>query len=102
MTMTEERQLPRTNVELAVEWQLSHEVEYTRQAIVKRARSLADRLTRLADGLEADADFGFNTLGELQGNGVELDTWCAKLGFTRETLKVFRQAMAADAKEVEG
>ena len=63
-----------------------------RQALIERARWLADRLTRLADGLEGDVDFGFNTIGELQGNGVELDTWCAKLGFARETLKLVRQA----------
>lgn len=31
---------------------------------------------------------------ELQGNGVELDTWCAKLGFARDTLKLLRQAQA--------
>jgi hypothetical protein len=76
----------------AVEWKLELEVENTREKLVHRARSLAERLTRLADGLEADPDFSFNTIGELQGNGVELDTWCVKLGFARETLKMFRQA----------
>ena len=73
---------------------LELDVENTREALVRRARMLAERLTRLADGLEADPDFGFNTIGELQGNGVELDTWCAKLGFARETLKLVRQANA--------
>jgi hypothetical protein len=34
-------------------------------------------------------------LGELQGNGVELDTWCARLGLARHTLKLFNQAKAA-------
>jgi hypothetical protein len=38
-------------------------------------------------------------VGELQGNGVELDTWCTKLGFARDTLKNLRQAMEADATE---
>jgi hypothetical protein len=41
-------------------------VDYTREAIIKRARYLAERLTRLADGLEQDPDYSFNTLGELQ------------------------------------
>ena len=76
-----------------VEWKLESDVEDTRKAIVRRARYLAEKLQRLADGLEADPDYSFNTIGELQGNGVELDTWCAKLGFARDTLKLFRQAM---------
>ena len=76
-----------------VEWKLQSDVENTRQAIVKRARSLAERLNRVADGLEADIDYNFNTIGELQGNGVELDAWCTKLGFARDTLKMLRQAL---------
>jgi hypothetical protein len=84
----------------AVEWKLELEVENTREKLVHRARSLAERLARLADDLEADPDASFNTLGVLQGNGVELDGWCVKLGFARETLKMFRQAMAD--KEAEG
>jgi hypothetical protein len=96
--MAEEKRIPRTNLELAVEWQIAREVEYTREALIKRARSLAERLTRLADGLEADPDFSFNTIGELQGNGVELDTWCAKLGYARQTLNLLRQAMAEEEK----
>jgi hypothetical protein len=79
-----------------VEWKLEADVEHTRQAIIHRARSLAERLTRVADGLEADPDYNFNTIGELQGNGVELDTWCAKLGFGRDMLKLLRRAMAAE------
>jgi hypothetical protein len=81
----------------ATEWKLEQDVENTRAALIKRARSLADRLTRLADGLEADPECSFNTLGELQGNGVELDAWCVKLGFARETLKMLRQALADQA-----
>jgi hypothetical protein len=82
----------------AVEWKLELEVEHTREKLVHRARSLAERLTRLAEGLEADPDFSFNTIGELQGNGVELDGWCVKLGFARDTLKMFRQAEAEEAE----
>jgi hypothetical protein len=37
-----------------------------------------------------------DTIGELQGNGVELDTWCAKLGLARDTLKLVRQAAAEE------
>jgi hypothetical protein len=85
-------------VRLVVRWRLEAEAESTRQQIVRRARSLADRLTRLADGLEQDAEYGFNTLGELQGNGVELDAWCMKLGFARQTLKEFRQALEEEDK----
>ena len=96
--MTNKKAVPTTNLELAVEWSLAHDVEYTRGAIIKRARWLAEKLTRLADGLETDPEFTFNTIGELQGNGVELDAWCMKLGFARETLKTLRQAMDADAK----
>jgi hypothetical protein len=92
--MAEDRRIPQTRIELAVEWQIAREVEHTREAIIKRARSLAERLTRLADGLEADADYSFNTIGELQGNGVELDAWCTKLGYARQTLKLLREAMA--------
>ena len=77
-----------------VEWKLESDVEATRKSIIKRARSLAEDLTRVADGLEADENHSFNTLGILQGNGVELDAWCVKLGFARDTLKLFKQAMA--------
>jgi hypothetical protein len=83
-------------LKVAVEWQIRHAVDYTREAVIKRARYLAERLTRLADGLEEDPEYSFNTIGELQGNGVELDTWCAKLGFARETLKLLRQALAEE------
>ena len=76
-----------------VEWKLQLEVEDLRQRIARRARSLADDLERLAEGLEASEDFTFNTIGELQGNGVELDTWCAKLGLARDLLKA-RQSRA--------
>jgi hypothetical protein len=78
---------------------LEMDVEDTRQAIVRRARSLAERLTRLADGLEGDVEFTFNTIGELQGNGVELDTWCAKLGYARSMLKMVREAAAEAAEQ---
>ena len=87
-----ETRVPQTRMEYLIDWKLATDVEHTRQAIIRRARSLAERLTRVADGLEADPDYSFNTLGELQGNGVELDTWCAKLGQGRELLKLFRQA----------
>ena len=60
---------------------------------------LAERLPRLANGLEADPDFSISTVGELQGNGVELDTWCAKLGYARETLKLVCQAVIEDEAE---
>ena len=53
-TMTNNDNRPRTNLEIAVEWSLAHDVEYTRGAIIKRARWLAEKLTRLADGLETD------------------------------------------------
>jgi len=86
-------------MENVVEWKLQSDIDYTRNAIINRARSLAERLTRLADGLEANPDRSFNTIGELQGSGVELDTWCAKLGFARDTLKMFRQALAEEAAE---
>jgi hypothetical protein len=76
------------------ERQLQYDVENTRKELIDLARSLAERLMRVADGLEADPEFIFNTLGELQGNGVELDTLCVKLGFARNTLKVLRQARA--------
>jgi len=81
-----------------VEWKLQSDVDQTRDAIIRRARMLAERLTRLANGLEADPDFTYNTIGELQGNGVELDTWCTKLGFARETLKLVKQAAEEEAK----
>jgi hypothetical protein len=92
MQVTEERQAPRTEIDYLIDWQLPVDVEHTREAIIMRARSLAEQLTRLADGLEADLDYNFNTLGELQGNGVELDAWCAKLGQGRKLLKLFREA----------
>ena len=81
-----------------VNWKLQADIDNTRKAIIQRSRSLAERLTRLADGLEQDPDYTFNTIGELQGNGVELDTWCTKLGFARETLKLVKQAAEEEAK----
>jgi hypothetical protein len=99
--MTNEQTAPTTNLEAAIEWSLAHEVVYTRERVIKRARWLAEKLTRLADGLESDPAHIFNGIGELQGNGVELDTWCTKLDFARDTLKTLRQAMAADAAKKE-
>jgi hypothetical protein len=78
-----------------VEYKLQFEVDETRASIIKRALWLAERLSKLADGLDGDPNYVFNTVGELQGNGVELDTWCARLGLARDTLKVFKQAKAA-------
>ena len=86
-------------MEALVIWKLESDVEHTRQQIVSRARWLAERLTRLADGLEGDLNYSFNTIGELQGNGVELDTWCTKLGYARETLKLVKQALAREEEE---
>ena len=94
--MTEQKLSRAPRLRDVVEWKLQSDIDHTRKAIINRARSLAERLTRLADGLEQDPDHGFNTIGELQGNGVELDTWCAKLGFARETLKLVRQAAAEE------
>ena len=89
---------PEGRMRAVVDWKLEHEVDHTRRAIIQRARSLAERLNRLADGLEADPEYSFNTIGELQGNGVELDGWCMKLGFAQDALKMFRQAMALEEK----
>ena len=94
--VTENRKPTESSVRMMVEWRLKHEVDYTREAIIKRARSLADRLTQLANRLEDNPDYTFNTMGELQGNGVELDGWCMKLGFARETLRDFRLALEED------
>ena len=96
--MTEQSLSQAPRLKDVVEWKLQSNVDHTRKAIISRARSLAERLTRLADGLENDPEYSFNTIGELQGNGVELDTWCAKLGFARETLKLVRQAAAEEEK----
>jgi hypothetical protein len=97
--MTNEKTAPTTHLEVAIEWSLARRVDDTRESIIKRARSLAERLTRMADGLEQDPDYTVNSLGELQGNGVELDAMCMKLSFARETLRHLRQATAADAKK---
>src|SRR3712207_228522 len=83
----------RRRMRAVVHWKLETEVEDTRRQIIRRARYLAENLTRLAEGLQADPDSSFNTIGELQGNGLELDTWCAKLGFAREAMRMFHQAM---------
>ena len=92
-------QTGRSQLKDLVVWKLEMDVDNTRKALIQRARMLAERLTRLANGLEADPDFSINTVGELQGNGVELDTWCAKLGYARETLKLVRQAVIEDEAE---
>jgi hypothetical protein len=96
-TVTETRQ--QEALRYMVERKLEGDIEYTRKAIISRARSLAEDLTRLADRLEQDPDAGFNTIGVLQGSGVELDTWCAKLGYQRDALKAYRQAMAYGEEE---
>jgi hypothetical protein len=98
-TMVEFNSKPVDSMLTALGWKLEQDVENTRGALIKRARTLAERLNRLADGLEADPEFSFNTIGELQGNGVELDTWCTKLGFARDTLQMFRKALAKEAGE---
>ncbi len=50
--MTENRITRQQQMKDLVEWKLKSDVEYTRKAIIERARWLAVRLTRLADGLE--------------------------------------------------
>lgn len=97
MTVTDTKQ--QEALRYMVGMKLESDIEYTRTAIIRRARSLAEDLTRLADRLEADPDAGFNTIGVLQGNGVELDTWCAKLGYQREALKAYTSAMSYGEKE---
>lgn len=47
-----------SSIQLMVDWRLRSDVEHTRKAIIHRARSLAERLNRMADGLEADVNFG--------------------------------------------
>jgi hypothetical protein len=94
--MMETRSRRDQRLEYLERWKLAGEVDHLRERIIKRSRSLADDLTRLASGLEADPEYSFNTLGELQGNGVELDTWCARLGFAREVLRELRAALAEE------
>jgi len=63
------------------------DVTLRREALIERARHMADKLTRMADRIESDEGIsGYNSLGELQGSGVEIDRLCGVLDAEEKAL----------------
>ena len=74
--------------------------------LVAAARALADRLTRLAAGIEHDGGktYIINSLGEVQGQGGNIDRLCALVCAGRDRAKsldrMVRQGAVIDGKAV--
>lgn len=64
----------------------AREVEYARDRLVLAMRGLAERMTRCANNLVQDPGFIVNSLGEVQGQGGEVDRMCALFAAKKEEL----------------
>lgn len=67
------------------------EVRSTKKQLVDKMRDLADDLTRAADRLERNGTF--NSLGEVQGSGREVDRLCAVLREKENAFKTVKNAL---------
>ncbi|MFN0149939.1 MAG: hypothetical protein ACKVU1_04395 [bacterium] len=71
--------------------------------LVEHASGLAERLTAMAARVEAEPllHFGQNTLGEVQGKGLDVDRCCAEIGMLREVIAGINSARNAAARTPE-
>lgn len=68
----------------------SYRAESTREELVSKARRLADDLNTFAGRLEANHDYVLNSLGEVQGKGMDIDRLCAILTEQRSLLQTLK------------
>jgi hypothetical protein len=67
-----------------------------RAGLTDKARSLAERMTRLAARLQAEGtSASVNELGEVQGLGADVDRLCALLHAAREARDLARRVAEA-------
>ena len=67
--------------------------------LISKADWVGQRLMRLATKLEEEGiDYHFNTLGELQASGPEIDRLCGELGVLKDTLELLK-IMKDEAEE---
>jgi hypothetical protein len=72
------------------------DVEYTRGRLVYVMRRLAEDMAREADRLDADPDRTVNSLGVVQGRGLDVDRLCAVLDEQRKTAVTLERMLAAE------
>ena len=80
-------------------------LDYATQELVASARTLADRMIRLAAGLELKgAKHIINSLGEVQAQGGNIDRLCSLVDALRDQTKALdrmaRQGAVIDGKAV--
>lgn len=85
---------------------LAHDVENLRRNLALSMHHLAESLKREARRLEEEgADATFNSLGEVQGKGCEIDRMCGELdrvrGIYARACKLHPEAAAEAAATVE-
>ena len=73
----------------------AREIEFTKQSLIDKARWLARDLTETADRIETDPDYVHNSLGIVQGKGLDVDRFCAVLSQQRATLKILTSLLKA-------
>jgi hypothetical protein len=100
----EKRHMVMTKVEYALKYHGDHDVARHKEDLVRKMRRLASRLSEEADRLESQADdsehFSFNSLGEVQGQGADIDNLCGKLAMAIEQRKLIVW-LAKDDERVE-
>lgn len=91
------------------DWQLASRVQMILNkmgSLVDAATAVSDRLTRLIDGLANEGvlldlnapGHSFNTLGEVQAGGSDIDRLCGELGMAIDLLKELKQERADAAR----
>lgn len=64
---------------------IESDLEYRKTQIVEKAEWMIRDLSRLVEGLnEKGAEYNFNSLGEIQGKGSELDRLLGELSAVRK------------------
>lgn len=63
------------------------EIEYTTSELIRNLERLAIHCNKIAQGLRANNEMYVNPLGEVQSDGLNVDTACARLAEQRRALK---------------
>ena len=81
-----------TKVEYALKHHGDHDVARYKDELVQKMRRLASRLAEEADRLNSQSldseHFSFNSLGEVQAQGSDIDNLCGKLAMAIEQRKL--------------
>jgi hypothetical protein len=80
--------------------QAQWEVERTHTSLLRGAKYLAERLTRLVEQLESEGlDANVNALGEVQSSGFDVDRLCVQFRGARATRDALRRAVEMTRQE---